>query len=181
MSEKTPLSQLLDSLKELHSVSEAARAAINAQNRAKTKAKKWFPVYLQEQEYEPGTIIQIDNEVAYKFDVAEHNVVDPKEWHKKWQSGEITETQYFAAITVGKDEAKLYIGDDQVAMICRDVKGKTVDVRSIKTEELKPLPKGREYVIVSVSKKKAPAPAPAPAPSGPKLRRNITVPVRRKP
>lgn len=120
--------KLTDTLKERAKANELKREATNMFNRVNTAAKNAFKDWLQNEPSPPGTIVRIGG-VSYKYAVAEHEEIDPRLWHKMWKDKEITEEQYFAALGVGKEIAKQFIGEDQVVTISAKTLGTAADIR----------------------------------------------------
>lgn len=119
---------LVSELKEREALSEAARDATNTLNRHNTKTGKTFVAFYSAEKLPPRTQVVIDG-VAYMYGTAESRVIDAKKWYELWQAGEITEDQYFDCLTVGKKDASLVIGEDQVEMLSIDKLGTAADIR----------------------------------------------------
>jgi hypothetical protein len=126
---KSPVfSALVSLLGERAPLDRAKKDATNEFNRHNTKTCKKFAEFLNQENLAAGSIVVIDG-VQYCYTTATSRVIDPIKWHDMWQKGEITEKQYFDALAVGKDDAKLIIGEDQVERICVEVRGLKADIR----------------------------------------------------
>jgi len=158
------LTKLLDTY-----VGEAAdaRDATNKANRTRAAAKKLYPVFLQNEGLDLATTIQIGG-VLFSYATAESERIDPRKWKAMLDKGEITEDQYYDAITVGKEIATQHIGQDQVSMITGKVKGTTVDIRAKDAEK---------YVKgVKVNAVNPPSPKMSANRSLRSMKRNLTLP-----
>jgi hypothetical protein len=107
---------------------KVARDAINALNQENTRAKNLFKAFMQIEGYPAKTKVVIDG-AEFMWAASESEVIDPRKWHEMWKAGEITEAQYFEALRVAKEEAKVAIGEDQVATISSMKTGKSADIR----------------------------------------------------
>lgn len=126
---KSPLfDQVVSGLRTWLVLKEKAREATNEFNRHNTDAKKTVVKFLNAEDLPSGTVINIDG-VEFTYGTAVSRKIDPEKWHDLYTSGEITKAQYFGSLSVGKDDAKLVIGEDQVERICMDVQGSKADIR----------------------------------------------------
>jgi len=107
---------------------QTQREASSALGKAKTKVKNFFKGFFPAENIPSTSSIDIDG-IVYSFKASESDILDPRKWYALWQSGEITEDQYFGAVNVVKEEATLAIGEDQALSIQVRVVGKTADVR----------------------------------------------------
>ncbi|MET4190643.1 MULTISPECIES: hypothetical protein [unclassified Bradyrhizobium] len=119
---------LTKQLRDWIAAKDEARVATNAFNRTNTATKKLFKEFVTTEAYPAKTKIVIDGS-EFMWAVSESERIDPRKWYQLWQSKEITETQYFDALRVGKEDAKLAIGEDQVATISSMVSGTNADIR----------------------------------------------------
>lgn len=124
---------LVTALKERTALDAVKKDATNEFNRKNTVAANLFKKLLSENDFPAGTAVEIDG-TKFTWAVSEGREIDPREWYKLWQDGEITEDQYFECLAVGKTDAKLVIGEDQVETISIDTKGSKADIRVDATE-----------------------------------------------
>lgn len=120
--------ELVADLRTRETLDAYKKEATNNFNRHNSKTAKEFAAFYNEQNLPAGTLVVIDG-VSYKWAVSEGREIDPRQWHKLWQDGEITEDQYFECIGVGKKKATLIIGEDQVERFSMDVRGTDADIR----------------------------------------------------
>ncbi len=113
---------------------EEARAATNAFNKVNTATKELFKGFQTTEAYPAKTAVVVDG-VSYTWATATSEVIDPRKWHEMFVKKEITAAQYFDAMSVRKEDAKIAIGEDQVAAISIDQEGSTADIRAGKPSE----------------------------------------------
>ena len=119
---------LVSKLRLREGLDEAKRAATNVFNRHNNECGKVFAAFMQKENLPARTKVIIDG-TEYMWATAESRAIDPVRWYDMWQSGEITKDQFFSCIGVGKKEAKLIIGEDQVEAISMDKLGTDADIR----------------------------------------------------
>lgn len=125
---KKKLAEGTNLLREYEAAYQTQKEATSATNKLKTKVKNFFKEFIAVESIPATSSIEIDG-IVYSYKASESDILDPRKWYELWQSGEITEDQYFASVNVVKDEAKLAIGEDQCLSIQVRVTGKTSDVR----------------------------------------------------
>jgi hypothetical protein len=140
LGKKTTQQTIFEALEDFYDKHDKARSATNAVNRAKSLLNKLFPKFFTEKNLPFETKIQVLDKV-YSWGVTEGTCIDPVKWHQMWVNEEITEEQYFSCIKVGKEDAVVAIGEDQVATIQMSYKGTKADVRISDAEKLIANPK----------------------------------------
>lgn len=119
---------LVGLLKDREELSDAAREAVNTLNRHNTQCCKTFLAFMQQEKLPLRSKVVIDG-TEYMYATAETRCIDPKQWFELWRNGEITQEQYFNCLSVGKRDAKLIVGEDQVEAISIDKLGTEADIR----------------------------------------------------
>jgi len=155
---------LINSLRERDRLDAIRKEVVNAFGRQNTDAGKLFFSFLQRENLPSRTQVIIDG-VSFMYTTTEANVIDPRQWHKLWQDGEITEDQYFSCLAVGKGDANNIIGSDQIDTISIVQQGKKADIRrddSSETPEagvkvITPEPIGRPKMTSRLTVKPSPA------------------------
>jgi hypothetical protein len=115
-------------LREREKLDAVKKDATNAFNRHNNKTCKTFAAFYSEQNLPARTIVNIDG-TEFMWATSESREIDPRQWYKLWQDGEITDDQYFECLSIGKKKASLIIGEDQVETISIDKQGSDADIR----------------------------------------------------
>lgn len=125
---------LVDAAKKLQELDSEAKKATSALNKQKTAFKNSFLEYRRTEGLDASSMVQI-GDVEYAYAPAVHEQVDPRSWFALYKANEITEEQYFAALSVSITEARESAGVDHVLAITKIVAGKTFDIRAKKTDD----------------------------------------------
>lgn len=171
--------ELREQAKRWHEAKGKAREATNAFNKENTKLKDTYKAYLVEAELPPATSVELP-QGRFSYIATETETIDPKGWYALWQSGDITEEQYFACIKIGKAPAEIAAGADMLAGITSKSPGKKRDIRF---EELDDDPDRENVILPEPPKKKGIAPrtqtvqpSASKAPAAPNGLRKIRMP-----
>lgn len=169
---------LVKSLRKWLELNQDKKDANNIFNKGNTESKNLFKSFMQNEAFPAKTKIVIDGQ-EFTWSVAEEEIIDPRKWHAMWIKGEITEAQFFDAMSVGKKKAAISIGEDQVATISILRQGETADIRN--TDKTAGAKKGIEVVLPEGIRPKGggirprlPIPVQEPATRAP-VKRNIIV------
>lgn len=115
-------------IKEFVAVTDEARLAANASNRAKTQASKAFKAFVIARDLKPLDELQIDD-MPWRYDVAYAEKIDPRKLFDMYKAKKITEEQFLSVISVQKGPAGILIGAHVLASITETVPGKEFDIR----------------------------------------------------
>ncbi len=143
--------KVVSSIRKWSRLQRKAQDQVNEANREATVVKNNVTAFMAENKYPLGTRIAVDGK-AYFFAVAKHEKIPPEKWYELWQEEEITEKQFFEALSVSKDAAANAIGADQVELILEKTEGKKPGIRKEDLEEKSPY---REGVAVFNPNKKS--------------------------
>lgn len=136
------LERLVAEAKNYREFDDIAREHTNAKNRAKTQFGKAFKQLVLNEEIEIGDRLEI-NDVAFFYDYATSERIDPKALYKLWKDGDISEEVFFNCISVTKEKAQALIGGLMLDPIIERKVGDKLDVRK---EDLdKPI--AEEFII----------------------------------
>lgn len=124
---------------------DAARRATNEANQKATILRKAVVDYLSTVKganvYDE-IAINDDELVASRPTVSD--VIDPREWVRMWQAGEISDNQFYESLDVSVTRARAAIGEDQLDDVRIQVLGDTTDIRVIKQDKDNPV----EYLSI---------------------------------
>lgn len=124
---------------------DAAKRATNEANQKATVLRKAVVEYLSTVKganvYDE-IAINDDELVASRPTVTE--VIDPREWVRMWQAGEISDNQFYESLDVSVTRVRQAIGDDQLGDVKIQVLGDTTDIRVIKQDKDNPV----EYLSI---------------------------------
>ncbi len=127
----------ISAVKNFKKLAQAAKDATSEANKAKTSLKNSLIAYRKQNDIDPAATLQVDDEIyAYAPAIAEK--INPKLWYDLLKRREISEEQFFDAISVSVTEAKTIVGEDRVIAMRETVIGKTYDVRITKAEDTTP-------------------------------------------
>ena len=107
---------------------EAAKTANNAVNREKTVLKNVFKDGIKNRAMVIGTYVLHG---GYRFDYSqtESSVIEPEDFLKLLEAGEITRDQFLRCISVQKGNVDTHVGSDVGLRLSKSKTGKEFDVR----------------------------------------------------
>lgn len=154
-----------------HKLKLIASEASNEANRQKTIAKNAIILHMQGEGLKPTAHLAVEG-TDFHFGVTESQTITAEKWHELFKSGEITEAQYFRALSVGNEKAKLELGEDQFVTHAVKVTGKKADIRITELADDSPYAKG-VHVYEPKVKAKAKAKVKPTGKAKPRIRRKL--------
>jgi len=120
---------LVASLSRRERLNDAKKRATNAFNKENTITCATFKDFVQAEGLPAKTGIAISNQL-YTWEPTEREVIDPRKWYALWKKKEITEQQFFIALSVSKATANIIVGEDQTLPMLKMERGDKADIRS---------------------------------------------------